>query len=97
MDRADFPMVDVIKLKPLDGHKLWARFSTGEEGVRDYSEMISEGGPVVVPLSDQAFFARVLIEMGVPTWPNGLMSIPSISTWNSVTQNRFRMRQRNDA
>lgn len=71
MDKADFPMVDVIKLKPLDGYKLWVRFSTGEEGVRDYSDMISEGGPVVVPLRDQSFFARVFIEMGVPTWPNG--------------------------
>lgn len=71
MDKADFPMVDVIKLKPLDGHKLWVRFSTGEEGVRDYSAMISGGGPVVVPLRDQSLFARVFIEMGVPTWPNG--------------------------
>ncbi|MBZ0259859.1 MAG: DUF2442 domain-containing protein [Hyphomicrobiales bacterium] len=71
MDKAEFPMVDVIKLKPLDGYKLWVRFSTGEEGVRDYSAMISAGGPVVVPLRDQSFFARVFIEMGVPTWPNG--------------------------
>ncbi|MBL8903681.1 MAG: DUF2442 domain-containing protein [Hyphomicrobiales bacterium] len=71
MDKAEFPMVDVIKLKSLDGYKLWVRFSTGEEGVRDYSAMISEGGPVVIPLRDPAFFARVFIEMGVPTWPNG--------------------------
>lgn len=71
MDKADFPMVDVIKLKPLDGHKLWLRFSTGEEGVRDYTDMISRGGSVVEPLRDPKFFARVFIEMGVPTWPNG--------------------------
>lgn len=71
MDKADFPMVDVIKLKPLDGHKLWVRFSTGEEGVRDYSDLISGGGSMVQPLRDPVFFARVFIEMGVPTWPNG--------------------------
>lgn len=71
MDKADFPMVDVIKLKPLDGHKLWVRFSTGEEGVRDYSGMISKGGPMVQPLRDPRYFARVFIEMGVPTWSNG--------------------------
>jgi hypothetical protein len=71
MDRAEFPMVDVVKLKPLGGHKLWVRFSTGEEGVRDYSDMIEESGPMVQPLRDQLFFERVFIELGAPTWPNG--------------------------
>ena len=76
MDKADFPMVDVIKLKALDGHRLWVRFSTGEEGVRDYAEMISRDGPVVQPLRDPKYFARVFIEMGVPTWPNGFDADP---------------------
>ena len=71
MDRADFPMVDVIKLKPLGGYRIWLRFSSGEEGVRDYSDMIDEGGPMVEPLRDEPLFERVFIEMGVPTWPNG--------------------------
>ena len=26
---------------------------------------------MVEPLKDPAFFARVFVEMGVPTWPNG--------------------------
>lgn len=71
MGRADFPMVDVIKLKPLDGHRLWVRFSSGEEGIRDYSDLISEDGPMVLPLRDPEFFARAFIESGAPTWPNG--------------------------
>ena len=71
MDKVDFPMVDVIKLRPLDGHKLWLRFTTGEEGVKDYAGVIAKGGPMLEPLRDQKFFSRVFIEMGVPVWPNG--------------------------
>ena len=26
---------------------------------------------MVEPLRDEAFFGRVFLEMGVPTWPNG--------------------------
>ncbi len=71
MGKADFPMVDVLRLKPLDGHRLWLRFSNGREGVRDLSDLIESGGPMVVPLADQSYFARVFIESGAPTWPNG--------------------------
>ena len=64
-------MVKVVKLKPLDGHRLWVRFSDGTEGVRDYSDMVREGGPVVDPLRDQLLFNKVFISFGVPSWPNG--------------------------
>jgi hypothetical protein len=33
--------------------------------------MIAEGGPMVEPLRDEAFFRRVFIEFGVLAWPNG--------------------------
>lgn len=46
-------------------------FSDGSYGVADINEFVLSGGEVVEPLKDEAFFARVFIEMGVPTWPNG--------------------------
>lgn len=64
-------MVKVVKLKPLDGHRLWVRFSDGTEGIRDYSEMIAEGGTMVIPLRGQTYFNKAFISFGVPTWPNG--------------------------
>jgi hypothetical protein len=64
-------MVDVLQLKPLDGIKLWLRFSDGKEGVRDLSDIVSRGGAMVEPLKQPEFFNRVFIEMGAPTWPNG--------------------------
>ena len=71
MAENEFPMVDVLKLKPLDGRRLWLRFTDGCEGVCDLSDLIEEGGPMVEPLRDSDYFARAFIEMGAPTWPNG--------------------------
>jgi hypothetical protein len=67
-------MIDLVKVtevKPLDAHRFWVRFSDGREGVRDFSDVLAEGGPMVEPLRDPAFFQRVFVDCGVPTWPNG--------------------------
>ena len=71
MSEAEFPMVDVLRLKPLDDNKLWVRFTDGQEGVCELSDMLESGGPMVEPLRDPRFFARAFVEMGAPTWPNG--------------------------
>ncbi len=64
-------MVKVVKLQPLDGYRLWLQFSDGFEGIRDYVDMIAEGGPMVEPLRDKSLFDKVFISFGVPSWPNG--------------------------
>ncbi|MBP6012967.1 MAG: DUF2442 domain-containing protein [Alphaproteobacteria bacterium] len=64
-------MVDVVKLRPVAGARLWLRFSDSAEGEADIAPIIAQGGPMVQPLADPSFFARVFIEMGAPTWPNG--------------------------
>jgi len=64
-------MVDVLRLRPLEGHRLWVRFSDGSEGVRDLSALVARGGSMVEPLKSPDYFARVFVEMGAPTWPNG--------------------------
>ena len=55
----EFPMVDVLKVRALDEFKLWLRFSDGCEGVRDLSDLVKHGGPMVEPLRAPEFFARV--------------------------------------
>jgi hypothetical protein len=47
MPTSDFPIVDVLRLRPLEGHRLWLRFTDGSEGVRDLSDVIAEGGVMV--------------------------------------------------
>jgi Protein of unknown function (DUF2442) len=71
MTELELPMVDVLRLKPLEGCKLWLRFSNGSEGVHDLSHVLARGGAMVEPLKDPEYFARVFIESGAPTWPNG--------------------------
>ena len=64
-------LIKVLKIEPLDGFKCRVDFSDGSTGVRDFSDIIAEGGPMVEPLREQAFFRRVYVEFGVPAWPNG--------------------------
>ncbi len=71
MQTNEIPMVHVLRLRALDGCRLWLRFTDGSEGVRDLSDLIASGGPMVEPLQDPDYFARVFVEMGVPAWPNG--------------------------
>src|SRR5258708_22110433 len=71
MGKGEFPMVDVLRVRALDGHKLWLRFTDGSEGVRDFADVLVKGGPMVEPLKSTEFFARVFVESGAPTWPNG--------------------------
>jgi Protein of unknown function (DUF2442) len=67
-------MIDIIKVTavaPQTKHQLAVTFSDGLSGVLDFANMIAEGGLMVEPLQDEAFFRRVFIEFGVLAWPNG--------------------------
>jgi hypothetical protein len=76
MTTNEWLMVDVLRLKALDGRRLWLRFSDGNEGVRDFSDIITAGGPMIEPLKAPDYFARAFVEMGAPTWPNGFDADP---------------------
>ena len=69
--------VHVLKLKALDGFKLWLRFSDETEGVRDFADILAEGGDVIEPIRDPSMFKQVFLSRGVPTWPSGLQLDPS--------------------
>jgi hypothetical protein len=69
--RVKFAMVKVVAVKPLGAHRLHIAFSDGSAGDHDFSELVAEPGPMVEPLRDPGYFARVFVEMGVPTWPKG--------------------------
>jgi hypothetical protein len=68
----DVPLVDVLRLKPLPDWRLWLHFSDGLEGIYDLKDFVYAGGAMVEPLADAGYFNRVFVEMGAPTWPNGL-------------------------
>ena len=66
-----FELIDVLRVEPRGGYRLAFTFSDGSEGERDFAGLIAEGGEMVEPLRDVAFFARVFLDDGIPTWPNG--------------------------
>src|SRR5437879_1821625 len=47
-----------------------ATLSAGPAGEPDFSALVVKTGPMVGPLRDPAYFARVFLEDGAPTWPN---------------------------
>lgn len=65
------PMIDVVSVKAIGGFKLRVAFSDGSVGVHDFSATTARNGEMVRPLKDPAFFARVFVELGALTWPNG--------------------------
>lgn len=66
----------VTRLESLGGFRLRVCFSDGAEGTHDFTAMLKEPGPVLEPLRDEADFARVFLEFGAPTWPNGFDMCP---------------------
>jgi hypothetical protein len=65
-------LIKVRSVKPLGHYRLAIEFSNDAIGERDFSFIIGEKtGPMAEPLKDRDYFARVFIEDGVMTWPNG--------------------------
>jgi len=64
-------IVKLVALKALDDKRLWLRFSDGQEGIRDCTDILASEGPMVQPLRDPVMFRRVFLSFGVPSWPNG--------------------------
>ena len=69
-------LTKVIHLERLGGYRLRARFNDGSEGVHDFAALVKEPGSMLEPLRDPAYFARVFLEFGAPTWPNGFDIAP---------------------
>jgi hypothetical protein len=63
-------------LEKLGGLRLRVQFNDGSEDVHDFTAMINEPGSMLEPLRDEAYFARVFLEFGAPSWPNGFDIAP---------------------
>ncbi len=66
----------IAAVKSAGGHVLRITFSDGAEGAHDFIAMVSEPGVMVEPLRSADFFARVFLEHGALTWPNGFDICP---------------------
>ena len=64
-------LTKVVSLDVMAPYKLDVRFSDGAGGRHDCEPMVAAARGVALALQDPSFFARVKLELGAPTWPNG--------------------------
>jgi hypothetical protein len=69
-------LTKVTRLERLGGFRLRVQFNDGSEGVHDFTSMVNAPGSMLEPLRDEAYFARLFLELGAPTWPNGFDIAP---------------------
>lgn len=67
------PVIKVLGVRPLEGHRLWLRFSTGEVKVFDFSHLLTM--PAFAQLTEDAVFRSVYIDYGVTVWNDGEIDI----------------------
>ncbi|GAB1858773.1 hypothetical protein MHTCC0001_36160 [Flavobacteriaceae bacterium MHTCC 0001] len=81
-------MVEVVEARPLEGLRLWLRFSDGKEGVVDLEGLELPG--LLSRLRDPGFFAQVRVdpELEAPVWPGGLDLDPLVLKVASLTYAR---------
>ena len=56
-------LVKIVRVEKLGEYRLRLHFSDGTEGVRDLSDIVAEGGPMVEPLKDTHFFRAFFLSM----------------------------------
>jgi hypothetical protein len=66
----------VVAISAVRPFGLKVRFQDGAGGVHDCSALVNETGPMVEPLRDPNYFARVFLDYGAPTWPNSFDMCP---------------------
>jgi hypothetical protein len=69
-------LTKVTKLERLGNFRLHVCFNDGSAGDHDFAALVKEAGSMIEPLRDQAYFDRVFLEFGAPTWPNGFDMAP---------------------
>ena len=66
-------IITVKSVRPLDGFKLWVRFSTNEVKVFDFTPLLDS--PAFQPLRDKVVFDRAYVDYGVVVWLDGDIDI----------------------
>ena len=73
-------LIDVIAVKPLEGHVLELSFEDGLTARVDMDRVIGNYDGVFTPLLDPGYFIQVRVEpeLGTIVWPNGADICPDV-------------------
>ena len=66
----------VVEVKVLAPHVLRVTFKDGYSAIHDFAALAGQSGNMGEPLRDPDYFARVFLEFGALTWPNGYDMCP---------------------
>ena len=69
-------LTTVTRLEKLGDFRLRVHFNDGSCGEHDFKALVHKPGEVNAPLRETSYFARVFLEDGAPTWPNGYDMAP---------------------
>ena len=69
-------LTKIVAFERLGPHGLRLQFNDGSRGMHDFAPMVIEVGTLLEPLRDPHYFARVFLECGALTWPNGFDIAP---------------------
>lgn len=70
-------MIKITRVEHPRDRVLRLTFNDGTTGDYDLSTVVERDAPMVEPLKNPAYLARVFLEMGALAWPNGLELSPS--------------------
>jgi hypothetical protein len=74
----------VTAIRPLDGRRVHVVFYDGFEGEVDLSPLVGRG-PLYEPLRSDESFKAVIVEHGVPVWPEDFdLSPGTLRVWCEV-------------
>jgi hypothetical protein len=73
-------LVDVVDVRPLEGHAVELSFNDGLKAVVDLDRVIRSYEGVFAPLKDPDYFRLVRVdpEIGTIVWPNGADVCPDV-------------------
>lgn len=73
-------LIDVVDVKPLEGHTLELTFKDGLRAVVDMDKVIERFDGVFAALKDPNYFRQVHVdpEIGTIVWPNGADVCPDV-------------------
>jgi len=83
-------LTKVMSLGVVGPFALDIRFSDRSGGVHDCAGLVAEAGPMIAPLRQPDYFARVFLEFGSPTWPNGFDIDPEWLRREMLTKGELR-------
>lgn len=71
MSKLKWELRKIKKVEPTSNFELICTFDNDIVRLYDLKLLFKKRGPMLEPLRKIAYFKRVFLEMGVPTWPNG--------------------------